>query len=196
MLPVLTSVLRVIHVLTAMLMIWPFYALVAVNQRARLGTPLGDRVDTYMENLIKNRTVPCFIFQGTALITGLALIRLRGLGFGALVSNPMLGVKFLLLLLIAGILSYVHFRVQPAIDRLFAQASPGPIPAQTASEIQQLRLRRKRLASVCLFCVLTIAMLGVQVWAAFPIWLTLILLLAIGSFVRRAYATVIPYGWV
>ena len=149
-----------------------------------------------MENIVKNRTVPCFIFQGTALVTGLVLIRLRGLGFGSLLSTPLLGLKFLLLLLIAGLLTYVHVGVQPPIDRLFAQANPGPIAAEAASEIQQLRLRRKRLASVCLFCVLTTAMLGVQVWAAFPIWLTLILVLAIGAFVRRAYATVIPYGWM
>ena len=105
-------------------------------------------------------------------------------------------MKFLLLLLIASLLSYVHFRVQPSIDRLFAQAKPGPVATAAASEIQRLRLRRKRLASVCLFCVLTMAMLGVQVWAAFPAWVTLVLLLAIGAFVRRAYATVTPYGWV
>ena len=193
---VLIDVLRVIHVVTAMLMIWPFYALVAVNQRGRLGPPLGDRVDTYIENIIKNRTVPCFVFQGTALITGLALIRLRGLGFDALLNTPLLGLKFLLLLLIAGLLSYVHLRVQPSIDRLFAEATPGPILAEIASQIQRLRLRRKRLASVCLFSVLTMAMFGVQVWAAFPVWLTLIMLLAIVAFVWRANATVIPYGWV
>ncbi len=50
--------LRLLHILNAILMAWPYYALVAVNQRARLGPPLGDRADTYMENVIKNRTVP------------------------------------------------------------------------------------------------------------------------------------------
>ncbi|HSQ78226.1 MAG TPA: hypothetical protein VLN91_04975, partial [Nitrospirota bacterium] len=62
----LIGILRVVHVVNAVLMAWPFYALVAVNQRGRLGPPVGDRVDLYMENIIKNRTVPCFIFQGTA----------------------------------------------------------------------------------------------------------------------------------
>ena len=52
------SSLRVVHILTAILMAWPFYALVAVNQRARLGPPLGDRVDTFLENTVKNRTIP------------------------------------------------------------------------------------------------------------------------------------------
>ena len=47
------STLRVIHIVAAILMAWPFYALVAVNQRARLGPPLGDRVDTFLENTVK-----------------------------------------------------------------------------------------------------------------------------------------------
>jgi len=52
-----------------------------------------------MENIIKNRTIPCFVFQATALISGLALMLLRGMGLDALVSNLALGLKFLLLLL-------------------------------------------------------------------------------------------------
>lgn len=192
----LIDILRVIHVINAVLMAWPFYALVAVNQRARLGPPLGDRVDTYMENIIRNRTIPCFVFQATALLSGLALVFLRGLGLDALVANPMLGLKFLLLLLIGGLLSYVHFGLQPEINRLFAGASGTPIPKETTAEIQTLRLRRKRLSSICLFSVLSVTMLGVQVWVAFPLWLTAALILAIAAFTWRAYSSVIPYGWI
>jgi hypothetical protein len=54
----LVDVLRVVHVITALLMAWPFYALLAVNQRARLGPPLDDRADAHLENIIKYRTVP------------------------------------------------------------------------------------------------------------------------------------------
>ena len=36
---VVIDVLRVVHLFTAILMAWPFYALVAVNQRIRLGRP-------------------------------------------------------------------------------------------------------------------------------------------------------------
>ena len=88
------DILGVVHIVTAILMAWPFYALVAVNQRVRLGPPLGDRVDTYMENIIKNRTIPCFVFQATVLVTGLALVLLRGLGLEALIRLPALGLKF------------------------------------------------------------------------------------------------------
>lgn len=189
------SILKAIHIVTAILMAWPFYALVTVNQRARLGPPLGDRVDTYMENIIKNRTIPCFVFQGTALVTGLALVLLRGLGLDALVTNPLLGLKFLLLLVIAGLLTYVHTSLQPRIDALFAQAGSSPIPQETAQQIGALRLRRRRIASICMFVVLTVAMLGVQVWAPLPVWLTIALSAAIGIFTWRAYSSVTAYGW-
>lgn len=191
----LLGVLRVIHVANAALMAWPLYALVAVNNRGQLGPPLGDRADTYMENIIKNRTIPCFIFQGTALASGLALILWGGFRPDALITNPVLGTKFFLLLVIAGLLSYVHFSVQPAIDRSFVGAG-NPITGELAAKIQSLRLRRKRIASICLFSVLTMIMLGMQVRTAFPLWLTVLLIVAIALFARRAYASLTPYGWV
>ncbi|MFQ5914092.1 MAG: hypothetical protein ACE5JS_12990 [Nitrospinota bacterium] len=190
------DVLKVIHIVNAILLAWPFYALVAVNQRARLGPPLGDRADTYMENTIKNRTIPCFVFQATALITGLALVLVRGFGLNALLKHPALGVKFLLLLLlIAGLLAYVHISLQPRIDALFAGAGSNPVAKEVAPRIGALRLRRKRIASICLFGVLTISMLGVQAWSAFPLWLSGVLVLAIGVFTWRAYQSITPYGW-
>lgn len=191
----LISFLRVVHIITAILMAWPFYALVAVNQRVKLGPPLGDRADTYMENIVKNRTIPCFVFQATVLVSGLAIIFLRGQRLGLFVTNPVLGLKFVLLFLIAGLLSYVHWSLQPRIDALFAEAD-NPISADLASQIGALRARRKRLASICMFVVLTSAMLGMQVWVPFPLWLSTLLVIAIGLFTWRAYQSEIPYGWV
>ena len=190
------STLKVVHILTAVLMAWPFYALVAVNQRARLGPPVGDRVDTFLENTIKNRALPCFVFQATALISGLLLVVLRGFSVSYLVSNPILAAKLALLVLIAGSLSYVMFAIQPQLDSSFARLAASAAPPDVAGNIAALRLRRKRMASACLFSVLSAAMLGVQVWTPFPGYLTFILLLAIAAFVWRAYSTVIPYGWV
>jgi hypothetical protein len=190
------SILRVIHVITAVLMAWPYYALVAVNQRMRLGPPLGDRVDTFLENTIKNRVLPCYIFQATALITGLALILLRGMGLVTLVTIPVLGLKFLLLLVIAGLLSVVTFSLQPRIDALFAKRDAGgKFLEDDAAQIRTLRGQRKLLSSLCMFCVLTSAMLGVQAWVAFPLWLTVVLIAAIAGFTWRAYTSVISWGW-
>ncbi|MDE3091179.1 MAG: hypothetical protein KGJ80_17555, partial [Chloroflexota bacterium] len=93
----LVSILRVVHVITAILMAWPAYALVAVNQRGRLGPPLGDRADQYLENVVRNRVVPCYVFQLTALVSGIWLVFAAGLGLDALVTNWVLGVKFVLL---------------------------------------------------------------------------------------------------
>jgi len=191
----LISILRVVHVVNAIPMAWPFYALVDVNQRIRLGPPLGDRTDTYMENIIKNRTIPCFVFQATALVSGLAVVLLRGQGLRALVANPFLGTKFVLLLVIAGLLSYVHFGLQPEIDALFSRAG-NPVPPDLASQIGALRARRKRIASICMFVVLTIAMLGLQVWAPFPLWLTVLATVAIAAFTWRTYKSETKYGWV
>ena len=190
------SILRVIHVITAVLMAWPYYALVAVNQRVRLGPPLGDRADIFLENMIKNRVIPCYVFQATALVTGLALILLRGMGVDTLVTKPVLGLKFLLLLVIAGLLSVVTFSLQPRIDALFAKVdASGKIPEDDAAQIRALRGRRKQLSSLCMFCVLTTAMLGVQSWVAFPVWLTVMLIAAIAVFTRRVYTSVTPLGW-
>ncbi len=191
----LVSFIRVVHIFAAILMAWPYYALVAVNQRIKLGPPLGDRTDTYVENIIKNRTIPCFVFQGTVLVSGLALMYLRGQSLSMLYTNLAIGLKFFLLFLMAGLLTYVHISLQPRIDSLFAQLTTQSGPEEKAL-IGDLRGRRKRLASICMFSAFTSAMLGMQVWVKFPIWLTLLLVLAIGLFTWRAYSSETPYGWV
>jgi hypothetical protein len=190
-----TSILRVVHVVTAVLMAWPYYALVVVHQRSVLGPPLGDRADVYMEQTIRNRVIPCFVLQGTAMASGLWLIfRFRG-GFDDLVDNSRLGAKFLLLVFIAGLLAYVHFRLQPKLDSLFIEHQRDPGNSDVGERIGQLRLYRKRFASVCLFCVLTMVMLGVQTWAAFDTWLTWAMVAAIAAFTYRTYRSGSPYGW-
>ncbi len=190
------SILRVVHILTAILMAWPAYALVAVNQRARLGPPLGDRADLYLENIVKNRVLPCYIFQLTALVSGIALIFAAGLGLDALITNWVLGAKFILLLVITALLSIVNFNIQPRLDALFAKANGGKIAEPDAAQIRTLRVTRKQLSSLCLFGVLTISMLGVQAFAPIPLWLTAILVVLIAAFTWRAYNSVTPYGWV
>ncbi|MCJ7625461.1 MAG: hypothetical protein MUO76_18330 [Anaerolineaceae bacterium] len=191
----LISFMRVVHIISAILMAWPYYALVVVNQRVKLGPPLGDRADTYMENIIKNRALPCFVFQMTVFISGLALIFLRGQNLGLFVTSPALGIKFILLFLMGVLLSYVRANIQPRIDTLFAEAE-NPIADDRASQIGALRGRRKQLASLCMFLAFTSAMFGMQVWVAFPVWLSAILVVAIGLFTWRTNQSETPYGWV
>ena len=193
---IFVSVLKVIHIASAVLLAWPYYALAAVNQRALLGPPLGDRTDTYMENVIKSRTVPCFVFQATVLVSGIALMLLQGLGLSALFIVPMLGAKFLLLLLIVGLLTYVHVALQPRIDAAFSEAGEESIPPELAKRIGAMRLRRKRIASICMFVVLTNVVLGVQVSVAFPVVVAVVLIIAVAAFTWRAFSSNTPFGWV
>ena len=190
-----SEVLRIVHVLTAALMVWPFYALVAVNQRIQLGPPVGDRVDTYMENIIKNRTVPCFVFQVTALLTGLALTETEGPGLVNLFEMPILAAKLLLLLAAGCLLGYVHLTLQPRIDSFFKDNPGQPLQSDLVPKVNALRLRRKRMASVCLFLVLTMIMLGVELWADSPGWFLAAATGVLLVFTWRSFRSVTPWGW-
>ncbi|MBI4928571.1 MAG: hypothetical protein HY835_12450 [Anaerolineae bacterium] len=148
-----------------------------------------------METIIKNRVVPCYIFQATALASGFVMILLSAQGFIAFFNNPILAAKFTLLLIISAILSYVHFKLQPQIDGLFHELAAAP-SQDIAARIGQLRLQRKKAASVCLFNVLTISMLGVQAWKPFSGWVTVLLLVLIAAFTWRVYKQPPSYGWI
>lgn len=190
------GLLRFVHILTAVFMAWPLYALITVNERGRLGPPLGDRADRYMENIIRGNTGRCFVFQVTMLVTGVLLVLLRGLGWSALVTNGVLLAKLLLLLTLMGLLSYIHFSLQPHLDRLFESAPSVPITGELAGRITALRLRRKRIAATCLFLVMTLILLGLQVYARLPVTLTILLLLAAAVFVWNVFRTSVRYGWL
>jgi len=175
-------------------MAWPFYALVVVNQRAKLGPPLGDRVDIYMETIIRNRVIPCYVFQATALVSGFMMVFLSLPNLSSFFQHQNLVIKFGLLLLISFLLSYVHFKLQPEIDALFAEFGSTHLP-ETSRQIGQLRLQRKRVASICLFTVLTISMLGVQAWKPLPIWVTVVMLGLVAIFTWRGYKNAPRFGW-
>lgn len=186
---------RFLHVLTVVFMSVPLYNLIVVNERAAFGkAPFA--VDRYFENIIKGAAIRCYVFQLTALLTGLALLPLSGLGWSALVENPALTAKFILLLILMSLLSVVHFRIQPAIEKLLAQVSGETIPPEIAGQLGPLRVRRKRLAAVCLFAVTSAVLLGLQVFKPFGPALTAILLVLAALFAWRVYKTPIRFGWI
>jgi hypothetical protein len=149
-----------------------------------------------MENMIKAQTIRCYIYQLTAGITGLALVFVRTSGLSFAFTNWVLGVKAILLLAMMGLLSYVHFSLQPLIDALFAQAGNDPVPENLGSQVGPLRSRRKKLAGTCLFLDITTVLLGLQVYTRFSPLVTLALVALAALFVRRAYRTPISLGWV
>lgn len=188
------DLVKFLHVLTVVFMAAPLYNLIVVNERARFGkAPL--QVDQYFENLIRGNAIRCYIFQLTALVTGVLLTGLQG-PWTLLFTNGVLLAKLLLLLVLTGLLSVVHFSLQPRIDGLLAQAEGDAIPQAIAAQMGPLRLKRKRLAATCLFLVVTTVLLGVQVFSRFAAWLTFVLVVLAALFAWRVYRSRIPYGWM
>ena len=184
-----------VHILSVVFMSAPLYNLIIVNERAQFG-PMSYKIDRYLENLIKGSSIRCYVYQLTALVTGLLLVYLSGLGLASIVTNWVLAAKTGLLLLLMGLLSYVHFGIQPQIEKLLAPVSEDPIPGEIVAAIKPLRIQRKRLAAGCLFLVVTIIILGLQVFTRFNPILTLALMVLAALFSWRVYRKPIRYGWV
>jgi hypothetical protein len=193
-----TDLLSFLHIAAAMLMAWPYYALAAVNQRVKLGPPLGDRTDRYMENILKNRTTACFVFQLTILAGGFALIWSRvtdGTHDGNwYLTNKAIIAKIVILLLMAAMLSVVRFIVQPQIDELFGDY--GDISDENKKRIMSLRVMRKRMSTGCMLLGFTAALLGLQTYYRYPYWVTGVLLAVLALWALRSYSSETAYGWV
>jgi hypothetical protein len=186
--------LKFLHVVTAVFMAVPLYNLIVVNERVRFGKA-HLQVDQYFETIIRGNSKRCFVFQFTALVTGVLLAALAGSG-ASLFTNWIVTAKLVLLFVLMGLLSVVHFWLQPRIDRLLQQVEGDAISQPIATEIGPLRLRRKRIASVCLFLVLTTVLLGLQVSSPFAPRLTVLLVALAALFAWRVYRSRVVYGWV
>lgn len=190
------SFVLVIHLLSTLAMAAPLYMLVIVNERAKFGAPLGYFTDRYMENIIRNNAVRCFVFQGTMAASGLALVYLTGRSWSTLVTEPTLIVKWVALLLLVGSLSYIHFSVQPRIETLMNQVKPdAPVPAGLGPRIMALRRRRKRMSAVCLFLVLTALVMGLRATFGYNLYLAIALVVVSAVYAWRAYRKPVPLGW-
>ena len=186
---------KFLHILTVVFMAAPLYNLIVVNERLRFGkAPYA--VDRYFENLIKTNAIRCFTFQVTAFVTGILLIPLGGQPLSALFTNRILLAKFLLLIVLSVLLSYVHLGVQPRIEALLGQVQGSEIQGEILQQIVPWRVRRKKLAGVCLFFVITLVLLGLQVFSRFDPLTTGVLLMLAAVFSWRVYKSPIPYGWI
>ena len=189
------NIVKFIHVLAVVFMAAPLYNLIAVHERRRLGkAPF--LIDRYFENIIKGAAIRCYVYQFTALITGLLLLPLGGFLWSDLIRNPILLLKLILLLSLMGRPSVVHFQLQPAIEALLKEVKGDEIPEGIAKQIAPIRLRRTRIASICLFIVITIVLLGLQITSRFGPLATAILIVIAGLFSWRVYRTGVRIGWL
>ena len=190
------AALRTLHVLAFVFMSIPLFNLIVVNERAQLGSAFNYSVDRYMENIIRRGATRCFTFQSTVLLTGVLMLVVGPLGIGALWGNWVLLVKTLVLLMLMGLLSYVHLRLQPSIEALLAKVSPdAAAPEGFAARLKPYRVMRKRLATLCLFLVLVTIILGMQVYGRYNPVLTIVLIASAGLFVWRANKALVRFGW-
>jgi hypothetical protein len=175
----------------------PLFNLIVVNERAALGTSFNYHADRYMENIIRHGASRCFVFQTTVLITGLLLLVFGDLGIESLWANWVVLAKTVLLLVLMGLLSYVHFKLQPKIESYLVDlTADSEIPADLVSKLKPCRVRRKWLATFCLFLVITTIILGLQVYSSFHPLLTIVLIGLAGIFALKVNKTLIRFGWI
>jgi len=187
--------MRFFHILAVVFMSAPLYNLVVVHERKRLIKPTL-AVERYFENIIRGSALRCYVYQLTALITGILLIPLGGSSLTDLIMNPILLAKLILLLVLTTLLSIVYYRLQPVVDRLLSEAEGEAMSESITRQIAPIRLRRTRLAAFCLFIVITIVLLGLQITAQFGFWTTALLIVLAALFSWRVYRTPIRFGWI
>jgi hypothetical protein len=193
----LYNLLKFWHIMSFVFMSIPLFNLIVVNERAAMGGSFAYEIDRYMENIIRRGATRCYVFQSSVLISGICLLAFGSMGIEALWRNQVILAKFMLLILLMGLLTYVHLGLQPKIEALMAEIRPGePAPQDFSSRLKPYRARRKRLAEVCLFLVIVIIVLGMQVYTRFPASWTAGLIILAALFSRHAGRSLIRFGWV
>ncbi len=194
---VLYNVMKFIHVLSFVFMSTPLFNLIVVNERALLGSPFNYQTDRYLENIIKRGAGRCYTFQLTVLTSGIFLLLFGPLGIEALWTNWTVLVKTLILFSLMGLLSFIHFKLQPKIESFMDEIGPDVvIPDGFAAKLKPHRVKRKQLATFCLFLVIASIIFGLQVYGTFHPALTLGLLGLAAIFSWRASKTIIRFGWI
>ncbi len=191
------DLLRTLHVIGFVFMSVPLFNLIVVNERAQLGSSFNYYVDRYLENIIRRGATRCFAFQATVLVTGVLMLVVGPFGIEELWNDRVLLLKTLLLFTLMGLLSYVHLGLQPRIESLLADVDPNsPAPENLTARLKPYRVRRKRLATLCLFLVVVTIILGVQVQGRFDATLNFVLIALAALFAWRAHRTLVRFGWV
>ena len=193
----LYNILIFLHVMGFVFMSTPLFNLMVVNERALLGPSFNYYADRYMENIIRHGAIRCYVFQFTVLISGVLLIIFGPVGIEALWTSWIVQAKTLIVFTMMGLLSYVHFGLQPKIESLMSKIGPeDAVPDDFSAQLKPYRVRRKRLATFCLFLVITAIILGLQVYSTFSSILTIVLIGIGALFAWKANKTLIRFGWI
>lgn len=185
------------HIMSFVFMSIPLFNLIVVNERAQMGAKFVYATDRYFENIIRRGAVRCFVFQASVFVSGVLLLVVGPSGIAALLTNGILLTKTVLLVVLTGVLTYVHLVLQPKIEALMSTIDgDSAIPDDFGAQLKPYRVRRKQLATICLFLVITIIILGLQVYGRFSNVLTMTLIALAGLFAWRVNRSLIKFGWV
>ena len=191
------NIVLFLHVMSFVFMSVPLFNLIVVNERVLLGTNFNYYADRYMENIIGHGASRCFVFQTTVFVTGILLLIIGGLGIEELWSSWVIIAKVILLFTLMLMLSFIHFRLQPKIEEQMSTLKPdSEIPEGFAARLKPFRVLRKQMATVCLFLVITIIILGMQVYSTFGLTVDIILIVLAGLFSLHVSKSLIRFGWV
>ena len=185
-------VMLLLHLMAMLFMAAPLYALITVNERARFAVPPNYNTDRFLENLMKRQPIRCYTYLAVIAVTGILLIWARGWIW----TDWALIVKLVAATTIAFLLGYVHTRIQPHVESILDKIKPGEeVSTEDRAILMFWRTRRKRLAGICLFLVLTALIMGVKVTWGYAPWLAVVFLAAAALFAWRVYRTPVHLGW-
>jgi hypothetical protein len=191
--PQVQTVVLLLHLVAMLFMAAPLYALLAVNERGRFTIPPNYNTDRYLENILKSQPIRCYAYLAVIIITGALLTWYKGWVW----TDWALIVKLVVVAAIVGLLSYVHFTIQPHIESILTGWKPGEeVPADKKPAFVAWRGRRKRLAGICLFLVLTGLIMGIKVTFSYTPWYVVVaFLVAAALFAWRVYRNPVRLGW-
>ena len=190
------QILKFWHILSFMFMSVPLFNLIVVNERALIGTTFNYGADRYMENIIRHGALRCYVFQTSVFLSGILLLIFGHWKIEALWTNYFLLAKTIILFTLMGLLSYVHFSLQPKIESFFLNiTAQTQVPDNFLAQLKPFRVLRKRLATFCLFLVMTTIILGMQVYTPYSVTLNFILIAIAALFAWRANKTLMLFGW-
>jgi hypothetical protein len=191
------DLIRFFHVISFVFMCVLLFNLIVANERVMLGITFNFDADRHIENIIKSGVNWCYINQLTVLITGILLLVLGDFGIKALWQDWIVLSKTIILIILMGTISYVHFKLQPKIESFLTALSTGTeISDNFILELKPYRVMRKWMTSFYLFLVIAAIVLGIQVYATFNPALTIILIVLAGLFSIKADKILIRFGWI
>jgi len=191
------DLIRFFHVISFVFMCVLLFNLIVANERVLHGISYNFNADKHIENIIKSGVTWCYINQLTILITGILLLIFGSIGIEALWSDWIVFAKTIIIFVLMGTISLVHFKLQPKIESLFAALTlDSEIPDNLILELRPYRLWRKWMTSFYLFLVIVAVVLGIQVYATFNPLLTIVLIVLTGLFSLFADKIFLRFGWI